>query len=93
MGSREDAEWVEIAAVGQDQEASLIAGLLKSEGIPCEVEGPSSHPLPENLGSFGMSRIVVPPEHAAQAREVLADRERAFEEDAEPPSSREETEE
>jgi len=89
MSQQEDTDWVEVAAVGQDGEASLIAGLLESEGIPCEVEGRSSHPLPENLGSFGMSRVVVPPDRAAQAREVLADRERAFEEDEAPPSPEE----
>lgn len=87
-------EWVEVAAVGKDEEATLIAGLLESEGIPCEVEGPSStHPLPENLGSFGMSRIMTPPEHASRARELLADRERAFDEGAEVPAAPDQTEE
>lgn len=89
-----DQDWVEVAAVGQDEEARLIAGLLESEGIPCAVEGPSpAHPLPENLGSFGMSRVMTPPEHAARAREILAERRRAFAKGADVPAPAEETEE
>ena len=50
----------------------LIAGLLKSEDIPCEIEGPSGgSPWPENLGAFGMSRVMVPADRAAEARALL----------------------
>ncbi len=76
-----EEEWVEVAALGQDEQAALIAGLLQSEGIPCEVEGPSRHPLPENLGSFGVSRVMVPADRAEEARELLAAREREFREE------------
>ena len=79
-----EEEWVEVASLGQDQQAALIAGLLQSEGIPCEVEGPSSHPLPENLGSFGLSRVMVPSDRAEEARELLAAREREFREETLP---------
>ena len=75
MKKKDEAEWVVVASVGQDEEASLIAGLLQSQGIPCQVEGPSTTPWPENLGAFGMSRVLVPPEHADEARRVLASRE------------------
>ena len=48
---------------------------LQSQGIPCEVEGPSAGtPLPENLGAFGMSRIMVPAERSAEAGQLLASR-------------------
>jgi len=74
-------DWVEVAQSGNDEEAGLIAGLLESLGIPVEVESPSgSTPWPENLGAFGMSRVMVPPERAAQARELLAQRQRQFRE-------------
>jgi Putative prokaryotic signal transducing protein len=77
-----EPEWVEVAATGQDEEASLIAGLLESEEIPCEIEGPSGgSPWPENLGAFGLSRVLVPPERAAEARAVLERREREFQTD------------
>ena len=78
----DEPEWVEVAATGQDEEASLIAGLLESEEIPCEIEGPSGgSPWPENLGAFGLSRVLVPPERAAEARAVLERREREFQTD------------
>lgn len=79
MARNEDEEWVEVASTGQDEEATLIAGLLKSQEIPCEVEGPSGgSPWPENLGAFGMSRVMVPPDRAEEARTILARRERDF---------------
>lgn len=76
---RDDEEWVEVATTGQDEEAALIAGLLESQEIPVEVEGPSGgSPWPENLGAFGMSRVLVPPERAAEARAILERREREY---------------
>ncbi len=80
MTKNDEPEWVEVAATGQDEEAALIAGLLESEEIPCEVEGPTGgSPWPENIGAFGLSRIMVPPERAAEARALLERREREFE--------------
>ncbi len=79
MKKRNDEEWIEIAGVGQDEEAELIAGLLESEGIPCEVEGPSMTPFPEDLGVFGASRVMVPPDRAEEARALIASRRREYE--------------
>jgi hypothetical protein len=77
----QNEDWVEVAETGQDEEAALIAGLLQSQDIPCEVEGPSGgSPWPENLGAFGVSRIMVPPEREAEARDLIARREREFRE-------------
>jgi hypothetical protein len=79
MTRRDEPDWVEVASTGQDEEAELIAGLLRSEEIPCEVEGPSGgSPWPENLGAFGMSRVMVPPERAEEARALLAKRRREY---------------
>lgn len=69
-------EWVEVAAAGDDEEAEIIAGLLESEDIPCEIEGPSASPWPENLGALGVSRVVVPADRAAEARALIAEREK-----------------
>ena len=71
-----DEDWVQITAVGDDEEAEIIAGLLESENIPCEIEGPSASPFPENLGALGASRVMVPPDRAAEARALLAEREK-----------------
>lgn len=74
-----DDSWVEVASTGNDEEASLIAGLLQSQDIPCEVEMPKGgSPWPENLGAFGMSRVFVPPELADEARKLLARREKDY---------------
>lgn len=79
MADRKDEEWVEVASTNQDEEAALIAGLLESEEIPVEVEGPSGgSPWPENIGAFGLSRVMVPPERAAEARALLERRKREF---------------
>jgi hypothetical protein len=79
MKSTNDEDWVEVASTGQDEEASLIAGLLESEGFPVQVEGPSGgSPWPENLGAFGVSRVMVPAERADEAKEILERREREF---------------
>lgn len=74
-----DEEWVEVASTGNDEEANLIAGLLQSLGVPTVIEGPSGgSPWPENLGAFGMSRVLVPPDRAEEAKTILAKREREF---------------
>ncbi len=89
MAERDDEEWVEVASTGQDEEALLMAGLLKSEEIPCEIEGPSGgSPWPENLGAFGMSRVMVPANRAAEARALLERRDRDFPGDETEPSDR-----
>ncbi len=69
-------DWVEVAAVGDDEEAEIIAGLLESEDIPCEIEGASASPWPENLGALGLSRVMVPPDRAAEAKALIAEREK-----------------
>ena len=71
-----EEEWVEVAAAGDDEEAEIIAGLLESENIPCEIEGPSASPWPENLGGMGVARVMVPADRAAEARALIAEREK-----------------
>ncbi len=73
---RSEPDWVEAASVGDDEEAILIAGFLESQGIPAVVEGPTTTPFPEDLGAFGMSRVMVPPDRAEEARRLLAEKRR-----------------
>jgi hypothetical protein len=75
MAEKDGEDWVEIAAVGDDEEAEIIAGLLESESIPCEIEGGPS-PWPENLGALGATRVMVPPDRAEEARALIAEREK-----------------
>jgi hypothetical protein len=76
MASADSEDWVEVAAVGDDDEAEIIAGLLESEGIPCEIEGVTASPWPENLGALGTTRVMVPPDRAQGARALIAEREK-----------------
>jgi Putative prokaryotic signal transducing protein len=73
---KDGPEWVEAASVGDDEEAILIAGYLESRGIPAVVEGPSNTPFPEDIGAFGMSRVMVSPDRAEEARRLIAESER-----------------
>jgi Putative prokaryotic signal transducing protein len=74
---KDDSEdWVEVAETGQHELATMIAGLLQSEGIPAEVEGGTANPWPETIGAFGNSRVTVPPERAGEARELIKSREK-----------------
>jgi Putative prokaryotic signal transducing protein len=68
-------EWVEVASCGDDGEAEIIAGLLESEEIPVEIEGGPS-PFPEDLGGLGMTRVLVPPDRAEEARALIAEQQR-----------------
>ncbi len=74
--SENEEDWVEVASVGDDEEAEIIAGLLESEDIPCEIEGPSATPWPETLGAMGVARVMVPADRAAEARALIAEREK-----------------
>jgi hypothetical protein len=74
MAKRDAGEWVEVAAVGDDEEAAIIAGLLESEAIPCEIEGADATPWPENLGALGTTRVMVPPDRAEEARALIVER-------------------
>ena len=76
MTKSDSEDWVEVASVGDDEEAQVIAGLLESEGIPAEIEGVTSSPFPENLGALGDTRVMVPPDRAEEARALIAEREK-----------------
>lgn len=71
----DEPEWVEAAATGDDEEAILIAGFLEAQGISTMVEGPMTSPFPEDIGSLGLSRVMVPPEQGDHAKRLLAERE------------------
>ncbi|HEY2797155.1 MAG TPA: DUF2007 domain-containing protein [Thermoanaerobaculia bacterium] len=76
MAERDADDWVEVASVGDDEEAQIIAGLLESEEIPCEIEGADASPWPENLGALGTARVMVPPDRAEEARALITERAR-----------------
>jgi len=40
---------------------------------PVEIEGPSATPFPEGIGALGLSRVMVPPDRADEAKAILAE--------------------
>jgi hypothetical protein len=69
---------VEVARFAYRHLAEMALGILEDEGIPGVV-------LADDAGGaypgIGGARVVVPPEHAGRAREVLAELERDTAED------------
>ncbi|HEY7472931.1 MAG TPA: DUF2007 domain-containing protein [Gemmatimonadota bacterium] len=62
---------VEVARFRYRHEAEMALGILEDEGIPGVVladDGGGAYP-----GLLGRARVVVPTEHAARARAVLAE--------------------
>ncbi|MDP9194299.1 MAG: DUF2007 domain-containing protein [Acidobacteriota bacterium] len=70
--------WVEIASVGTEDEASLLAGFLDAEGIPAQVEDVKFNMAPTDFGAMGEIRIYVPGPHEQHAQELLRSREQAY---------------
>jgi hypothetical protein len=71
--------WVEIASVGDDEEAKLLAGFLESEGIPAQVENVKFNMEPVNFGMMGDVRVYVPSNEEQRAQELMRQREVAYE--------------
>ena len=70
--------WVEIASVGTEDEAKLLAGFLESEGIPAQIENVKFSMEPINFGTMGDIRIYVGSEDEARAQQMLQQREREY---------------
>ena len=71
--------WVEIASMGTDDEAKLLAGFLEAEGITAQIENVKFHMEPINFGTMGDIRVYVPAEDQQRATELLRAREREYE--------------
>ena len=70
--------WVEIASVGNEEEAKLLQGFLEGEGIPAQVENVKFNMEPVNFGTMGEIRIYVPSEEEQRALEIIKTREAAY---------------
>lgn len=64
--------WDQVAETAQIFEAELIALRLRGSGIEAEIVDQTfnQEPLP-NVRSFAVVRVLVPEEHAAEARRIL----------------------
>jgi hypothetical protein len=70
-----DGDWVAVAEVSQVFEAELMAGRLREEGIDVRVIDQSyrQEPVP-SVRALSLVRVLVPAEHAEEARRLLAER-------------------
>ena len=68
-------DWDSVLEARQVYEAELAAGRLREAGIDARVIDQSyrQEPVP-SVRSFAIVRVLVPAEHAAEARAVLAER-------------------
>ncbi len=71
--------WIEIASMGTEDEAALLAGFLDAEGIPAQIENVKFQMEPINFGAMGEIRVYVPAEHETRAQQLLRDRNREYE--------------
>lgn len=74
--------WEGVAMAANEAEATLITGFLESCGIPARVVDRSFHMTPTESESLSGVEVGVPSARAAEAREELARREKAYEDTA-----------
>ncbi|KAA0253084.1 hypothetical protein FBQ97_18685 [Acidobacteria bacterium ACD] len=79
--SPDPEEWVSLGEPANEPEAAIVAGFLVAEGIPARVDDRSFHqaPAPDNE-DFKEIAILVPRSREAEARALIASRQKAFEE-------------
>lgn len=70
-----DESWEIVSTVGTDEEANILAGYLRANEVPAQVESLRFHQEPVNFGSLGEVRVRVPMEYREQALRLLSDRE------------------
>jgi hypothetical protein len=75
----DEKKWVEVENVGQDEEAEILCGFLRSEGIETVVESRKFHMEPVNFGDLTGIRILVPEKDSVHARALIERRRRDFE--------------
>jgi hypothetical protein len=70
-----DESWEVVSTVGTDEEANILAGYLRANELPAQVESLRFHQEPVNFGGMGEVRVRVPMEHREQALRLLSERE------------------
>lgn len=78
VDAEDGTTWVEIASTGTEDEATLLRGFLEAEGIPAQIEDVKFKMEPINFGTMGDIRIYVPAVEEARAHELLASRNREY---------------
>jgi hypothetical protein len=66
-------EWVSVFETGTDFEADMVRDRLDDNGLAAVVLTQRDHAFNLNVGDLSAVHVMVRPEDAAQAREILAD--------------------
>ncbi|HBL30486.1 MAG TPA: hypothetical protein DD490_26930 [Acidobacteria bacterium] len=84
-----------VKIVHSEEEAALVVGFLRAQGVDAGAESLHASEFPLEVGQLSEIRIEVPAEQAADALRILADSEEAVAEasDAPPPADVEDGEE
>ena len=67
--------WEIAETVGTEEEASLVAGYLETEGIASQIESLLFHQEPATFGKLSEVRILVHADDVERARQLIAERE------------------
>jgi hypothetical protein len=67
----QEEKWVELCSTCTDYEAHLIAGLLKSNGLPAELKSYRVSQFPFDIGHIGEIKIMVRSVDLEKAQEIL----------------------
>lgn len=68
-------EWTIVRTVGGEDEANLLCGFLRSQGLDAAIDSAGSHTFQETIGDLAGVRISVPSGQQAEAEKLLAERE------------------
>ena len=71
MHQEQEEEWTEIYSTSVDYEAHLIAGLLKSNGLPVQLKSYRVSQFPFDIGHIGEIKIMVKSDDLKEAQEIL----------------------
>lgn len=74
-GPRAMDNWEIVETVGTEEEASLVAGYLETEGIRSQVESLLFHQEPATFGKLSEVRILVHSDDLERARQLIEARE------------------
>lgn len=71
MAERTYDNWVTVFTSGTDYEADLVRDRLDDSGIPAVVLTQRDHAFNLNVGDLAAVRVMVPPDHAEEAVELI----------------------
>lgn len=72
MSNQQYEGWVAVFSSGTDYEADLVRDRLDDAGLPAVVLTQRDHAFNLNVGDLAAVHVMTPPEHAEEAREILA---------------------